>query len=185
MAGRSRNSPKGLEAAQRVAHAIQLRIEDHTWREIADLAGYGSAAAAYNAVKRERDKIVREPAEHLVQVELEKLRMMEKDMLPKATSRGKAQLRYSAGVLRIMERRSKLLGLDDFERRSIELAERSQALEQGQSALVYEFMQRVFARIDLTPAQRALLADVVPEELAKITLEKAPEELEILDTEED
>lgn len=181
MAGRRATSAKGLEAALKVAKAIQVRMEDGTWQEAADASGYGSRAACYNAVKRELDRIVREPAEHLVQYELEKLRLMEKAMLPKATTDGKAQLRYSAGVLRIMERRSKLLGLDDFERRSIELAERSQALEHTQSAIVAEFLRRVFARVGLTPEQQAIVDVAVPEELAKITLEHGPDELEPLD----
>jgi hypothetical protein len=183
--GRKSTRGPGLEAARKVAHAMELRDRDYTWQEAADEAGYGSGAACYNAVKRARDRMIREPAEHLVQVELEKLRMMEKVMLPKATKRGKSQLGYSAGVLRIMERRSKLLGLDDFERRSIELAERSQALEASQSAIVADFMRRVFARMDLTPEQLALVDVVVPEELAKITLEHEPDELEALDEPEE
>lgn len=168
----SRTSPKGVDVAMKVAHAIQLRIEDHTWQEVADIAGYSSKAVAYNAVKRELDKIVREPAEHMVQMELEKLRAMEKEMLPKATTKGKGQIRYSAAVLRIMERRAKLLGLDDFERRSIELAERQHQLEQGDAAMVFQAMNRVFDRLNLTDEQRALLPIVVPEELGKIVEEE-------------
>lgn len=57
---RVRNNPitRDVNAAQRVATAIQLRIQRLSYQEIADRCGYGSAQAAHKAVQREMQRRV-------------------------------------------------------------------------------------------------------------------------------
>lgn len=176
-------SAEGMDVHARAIKAMALRAQSKTWDDVAKEAGYSSRGVAYQAVKRFMAKQARETTDMLVQFELEKLRAIEESLLPKATRSGKAQTKYVAAELRVMERRSKLMGLDDYERRSIELAERQHGLEQSQAQIVYDVMNRIFARLDLSPAQAAMLPTLVPEEIGRVTLELTELESEVIDSE--
>lgn len=172
-----RMSPRGIEHQLRLAKAIKMKLERHTWDEIAEACGWNSRSAAWQAVNKELDRRIQEPTDRLVQMELEKLDELEAELLPQAMKPGKRQASLASAEVRLMARRAKLRGLDDFDRRSIELAERRNALDKQQSTLVYEFMNRVFDRLELTEAQRAMLPDIVPDEMAKITTEAGPSDM--------
>ncbi len=174
--------PHGVAASMKVAKAIDMRIHKHTWDEIATECGWSNRGTAYAAVRKELDKIKREPAEHLMMMELAAMDELQKSLWKQATtqSKGKRQTEAARQVLSIMARRAKLLGLDDFERRSMDLAERQHALDAAQSKLVFEIMNRVMNQLGLTAEQRALLPTVVPGELAKITAEADAED-EVVD----
>ena len=45
-----------MAAKLRASQAIDLLIENHTYEEIAALAGYGSRSAAFNAINRELER---------------------------------------------------------------------------------------------------------------------------------
>lgn len=80
-----------------------------TFRQIAETAGYNSPQAAYAAVDRALQDTLQEPADRLRKIEVERLdRMMRKPYLAACGGDGKAL----HNVLRIMERKAKLLGLD-------------------------------------------------------------------------
>ena len=64
---------KGYEAAQRDAEAARLRTRHWTYQQIADELGYASRGAAYDGVQRALQAVVREPAEELRTLELERL----------------------------------------------------------------------------------------------------------------
>jgi hypothetical protein len=123
------------------------------------------------AINKAMTEIIQEPAELIVTQELERLDAMLEGLWPRATA---GNVRAVEGVLQIMNRRARYLGLDDFDKRMLELAERRQQLDEAQGALVYALMNRVFDRLELTPQQRALLPVIVPDEIAAI--EAAAEE---------
>jgi hypothetical protein len=123
-------------ASERHAEAVRLRSEGHTYDEIARQLGYRDKATAYNAVQRTLTRAVREPADEVRQIELVRLdslwmHAMKVLASPHVTvSNGRVvMVEDRAGqahpvpddapvlqaidrLLRIMERRAKLLGLD-------------------------------------------------------------------------
>lgn len=60
-------------AVQRDAAASLLKAEGKTYQQVADALGYYDRGHAWRGVQRARTAILREPAEHLMQVEAERL----------------------------------------------------------------------------------------------------------------
>lgn len=60
-------------SVQRDADASRLRSEGKTYQQIADELGYSDRGCAWRGVQRARRAILREPAEHLIQVESARL----------------------------------------------------------------------------------------------------------------
>lgn len=60
-------------AVQRDADASRLKSEGRTYQQIADQLGYADRGCAWRGVQRARKAILREPAEHLIQVESARL----------------------------------------------------------------------------------------------------------------
>lgn len=119
------------EAAQRAGRAAHLRSRGMSYSRIAADLGYGDASAARKACQRALQAIVAEPAEELRQVELIRLDSMWVAALAvleakhftvsqgKLIYNGEDLLEDDAPVLaaidrllKIQERRAKLLGLD-------------------------------------------------------------------------
>ena len=98
-----------VQTRERQARALELRKAGLTYQQIADTLDYGSISAAEKAIKSGLKTLIREPAEELRALELERLDKM-------LASHWKAVLnghvRSTEVVLRIMERRAALLGLD-------------------------------------------------------------------------
>lgn len=123
MAGNAQTAER-LEAAKRRAFVLQARKAGATYREIAALAlrTFGADALpkgwderyAYKDIKRELDKLraeIADSAENVLALELQRLDDLLKGLWAEAA---KQQPDYKAvdRVLRVMERRAKLLGLD-------------------------------------------------------------------------
>lgn len=135
-------TPKAVQAdvAARRAKACQMRRDGHTWQEIADTLGLGSRSEAYNDVARALDearKELRESAEQFRELELERLDNLERtvrEVLAKQHVHVSASGRVVKGddgvtivddgptlqavdrLLKIAERRSRLLGLDSAQK---------------------------------------------------------------------
>lgn len=94
---------------QKERDALELRTAGYGWQEIADELKYTNASGAWKAVDRLLAKVIREPAEQLIALELRRL----DDMLQAIYS---LILAGNLGAidrgLKIQERRAKLLGLD-------------------------------------------------------------------------
>lgn len=58
---------------QRDADASRLRSEGRTYQQIADALSYSDRGSAWRGIQRARRAILREPAEHLIQVESARL----------------------------------------------------------------------------------------------------------------
>jgi len=84
-------------------------MEGKTFEEIAREAGYASKQAAFDAVKRSLELIVREPAEELLKLDLERLDVMWGIHYINAQG---GDVQALSACMKIMERRAKLLGLD-------------------------------------------------------------------------
>ena len=91
------------------AECVRLRRAGLTLDEIATRVGYNSSASVHYALKRLNERIVREDVDEIRNLEGERL-----DLLQAANWDNAMQGDVPAGalVLRVMERRAKLLGLD-------------------------------------------------------------------------
>jgi hypothetical protein len=87
---------------------VRLRIRGETFHRIAETLGV-TVGRAYQLVDEAMRETVQEPAEDLRQLELARLDMMMPAVMEKAR-RGRLRSIYT--MLRIMERRARLLGLD-------------------------------------------------------------------------
>lgn len=104
-----KTSKSAIQAKIRAAKALELRAEGMTFDEIAKELGYSGRQGAHDAVIRSLKAILREPAEHLITLDLERLDKIWQVHYLNAQS---GDVQALAGCLKIMERRAKLLGLD-------------------------------------------------------------------------
>jgi len=112
MAGESKTSKRRLKARERWLAALELRKKGLTFEAIAEETGYGSPASAYKAVMKALKETFREPAQELRDLEAARLDGMQ-EKLSGNVGPGKDGVAVVDRVLRIMERRAKLLGLDE------------------------------------------------------------------------
>lgn len=98
-----------IEATERQRQVLELRKSGLGFQAIADQLGYKDHSGAYRAFRTALRKTLQEPADELRALEVDRLDTMLLGLWPKAT-RGDT---WSVDrVLRIMERRAALLGLD-------------------------------------------------------------------------
>lgn len=124
---------RSLKGAERDREACRLRARRATYQQISDQLGYGGASNAQRAVQRTLAAVPRDAAEELIQLELDQLDMMTAAVLEVleanhyVVSQGRL-IRLDDGappltddstvlaavdrLLKIQERRAKLLGLD-------------------------------------------------------------------------
>jgi hypothetical protein len=105
----SKTSVRRLDAVEKERQALELRKAGVTFDVIAQRLGYAHPSGAYRAVMSGIQKTLQQPADELRQLELARL-----DAMLTGLWTGARQGNHSAvmSVLRIMERRAKLLGLD-------------------------------------------------------------------------
>ena len=97
------------EQLDRELKVLELRRAGLTWQRIAEQVGYADHSGAYLAYKRALKRVLKQPAEELRQAEIDRLDRLQLAAWPKAMQGDNSAI---ATVLRIMERRAKLLGLD-------------------------------------------------------------------------
>ena len=104
-----RTQEKKLAALEKRKQALQLAIAGVDYQTIADRVGYNSRQAAHAAVKSALVETLRPPSDELRQMQLTRLDEMIK-YLWSQVSKGN----YNAvdRIIKIEERRAKLLGLD-------------------------------------------------------------------------
>lgn len=101
-----------IEQVEREALVIALRKQGHTFEFIASRTGYSDKSGAYQAFKRAMHNTLVEPAAELRLIEVMRLDDLLRVWWPKAMNGSSVAL---DSVLKIMVRRSKLLGLDAAE----------------------------------------------------------------------
>ena len=91
------------------AEVVKLRRGGLTWDLIAERVGYAFPSAAHAAYQRAAQRVVAEDIEAIRQVETERLDLAQSAIWGKVLQGDNPSI---ANLLRIMERRAKLLGLD-------------------------------------------------------------------------
>ena len=106
----SKTSPRRLRAAKKQVAALEMRVGGFSFRHIALELKYKGPSGAHKAVDAALDRTIREPAEAVRLLELERLDQLQIMAYKRATVAG--DVPAAALVLKIMERRAKLLGID-------------------------------------------------------------------------
>lgn len=106
---KQKTSPRRIAARENQAKALNLRRAGCTFRQICDAVGYRSTNAAWHAVDRALMELVREPAEAVRRMELDRLDGLLRTFWPKAIA---GEYPAADKVLQVMDRRARLLGLD-------------------------------------------------------------------------
>lgn len=101
--------PKRVITRERMRQVLELRRAGATLQAIADQLGYKGPSSVHKVLKTAMREILREPAEELRKLEYERLERMTLAVWAQAT---KGHMGAIATVVRLMERRAKLLGLD-------------------------------------------------------------------------
>lgn len=100
---------KREQAIVRQGEALRLRLMGKSYQAIADEMGYANASGAANAVKRALDRTVREPADELRQMAVQRLDAMLEPLWRRIAN---GDPRAVEVAIKLEERRAKLLGLD-------------------------------------------------------------------------
>jgi hypothetical protein len=98
-----------LLAVERQRKALELRLADCTYEEIAHILGYATSMGAWKAVDSALKKTLQDPAEKVRTQERARLQRLFKTHWPKAL---KGDARSTEICLKIMNRRAALDGLD-------------------------------------------------------------------------
>lgn len=120
MGSRSPMDPDNLDASQRAREALELRRRGKQWAEIAVELGYADRASAYNAAKRLLDRTEFESVEEYRAIEADRLdeahrtqlEHLTKVKLTGAPEDVSAVAKAVSAIVKVSDRRSKLLGLD-------------------------------------------------------------------------
>lgn len=157
------------ETARRDAEAAELRAQAYTYQQIADQLGFADKGEAHHAVQRALQAIVKEPAEKLRALELSRLdamyeaamRVLERRHVTVFNGKimyiGEEPLIDDAPVLqaidrllKVQERRARLLGLDAPKQLDVALEQRIDLDAQ----LVTDALTAALDAVDLTDEQR-------------------------------
>ena len=104
------NSPVPFdEVIRREYEVLEFRRAGMTWHRIAERVGYATPSGAHAAYMRAMKRTLQEPADQVRQAEVDRLDRMQLALWPKAM---RGEVNAVATILRVMERRAKLLGLD-------------------------------------------------------------------------
>lgn len=154
------------KTAARRTQAIQLRLAGTEWQQIADALGYASRAAAYVDVNRALEKALAEQrtgAEVLRETELLRLDRLQRGLWPTAVA---GDTKAADTVLRIIDRRMRLLGLDvppDVEERL------RQELVAKIGAQMYMVFGQVMDGLRLSEEQRGLVPGLLEQAILAFT----------------
>ena len=102
-----------IETRKREARVFELRIQGFTFEQIATEVGYQGASGAWQAYKRVKESHIFESVDEARQLELMRLDEMMLALWDRAIG---GDLPAASCVLKIMDRRAKLLGLDKPEK---------------------------------------------------------------------
>jgi hypothetical protein len=97
------------ELVDKEVRVLELRRAGLTWQRIAEQVGYADHTGAYAAYKRAIKRTQQQPADELREAEIDRLDRLQLAVWPRAMNGDNSSI---VTILRIMERRAKLLGLD-------------------------------------------------------------------------
>lgn len=102
------NGPAAIVRVDQTAAALELRRRGKSYRYIGEVLGL-STSVATDLINQALEDTVQEPARAVVQLELERIDELQEGLWTAATS---GDVAAAGMVLRLMERRARLLGLD-------------------------------------------------------------------------
>ena len=108
--GRHQTTRKAISVDTKVA-ALELRKQGVTYAKIAEMLGLGGPSSAYAAVVTGMKEVLQEPAEELRTLEVTRLDALIEKLWPQL-DHPLLGLQAVDRVLKVMERRARLLGLD-------------------------------------------------------------------------
>lgn len=97
------------ELVDKEIRVLDLRRAGFTWQRIAEQVGYADHTGAYAAYKRAIKRTMQQPADELREQEIDRLDRLQVAVWPAAM---KGDTKAILTIIRLMERRAKLLGLD-------------------------------------------------------------------------
>ena len=97
------------ELVDKEIKVLELRRAGLTWQRIAEETGYADHTGAYAAYKRAIKRTMQQPADELREAELDRVDRLQLALWPKAMKGDNASINT---IIRLMERRARLLGLD-------------------------------------------------------------------------
>jgi hypothetical protein len=100
------NDPEVVEKERRV---LELRRAGYTFDDIAKTVGYASPSGAFYALSRALKRTLQQPANELREMETDRLDRLQAAVWPKALA---GDNKAVDTILKIMDRRARLLGLD-------------------------------------------------------------------------
>ena len=107
--GRPKGKAPSAETLAKEQEVLKLRRGGLTWDLIAQRVGYSNASGAYQAYQKSLSRVVAEDVNAIRELETERLDLAQSAIWGKVLQGDNPSI---ANLLRIMERRAKLLGLD-------------------------------------------------------------------------
>lgn len=106
------------ELIEKELRVVELRRAGHTWEEIANRTGYANPSAAFNAFQQAIRRVLREPVEEALELELQRLDKFLNSLWPAIEAGDPAAIDRG---LKIMDRRAKYLGMDAPTKQQVEV----------------------------------------------------------------
>jgi hypothetical protein len=103
----SETSPRRVQAALKAEKALKLRAQGLSLDEVAEEVGYAHRASAYKVIRDALQRVGREEAQTLFDLDMHRLDMLLAVFLPKAEAGDDAAARI---VLRVVDRHIRMLG---------------------------------------------------------------------------
>lgn len=158
--GRPAKPTPSAEQLEREALALDLRRAGYEYSQIAEQTGYANASGARKAVQRALKRGFVEPAEDLRTLEADRLDLAHRAVW---TSALRGDLKAIDRVVKISDRRSKLLGLDAPTRH-----DHTVTLDAEQAALIVAVIRGILEDLALTKRQQTIAGEVVTRHLRAI-----------------
>jgi hypothetical protein len=97
------------EQLDRELAVVELRREGKTWQQIAEVVNYATAMGAWKAYQRACQRTLQEPTDEARRIELDRLDALQRTYWEPAVE---GNLRAADFVLRVIDRRARILGID-------------------------------------------------------------------------
>lgn len=97
------------EQLDRELAVVELRREGKTWQQIAEAVNYATAMGAWKAYQRACQRTLQEPTDEARRIELDRLDALQRTYWEPAVE---GNLRAADFVLRVIDRRARILGID-------------------------------------------------------------------------
>ena len=137
MRGEAVHSKRRLSAKERQRQALELKISGATYAVIASELRYKSASGAHKAVSSALTATLRPPADELRQLESDRIDNLWVQLWERLTSAADIAdfVKLTAQLIRLSERRARLLGLDSPVKADLTITDwRQQAQDAGLDA---------------------------------------------------